>query len=75
MTFNLTVLNNGFAAPVSQRELKLIFVQEEKSVTLPVSGSNVNPQFWLGNGMEHTVNGMVKYHYQVTWTLAIGGYS
>ncbi len=60
MTFNLTVLNNGFAAPVSQRELKLILVQEDKRVTLPVSGSNVNPQFWLGNGTEHTVNGQVS---------------
>lgn len=60
MYFNLTVQNDGFSAPITQRTLKLVLSQGDTTVTLTVNGTNVNPQFWLGNGTEHAVNGQVQ---------------
>ncbi len=60
MTFDLKIRNDGFAAPMAQRTLELILMQtEHASVTLDVNGTNVNPQFWLGNGTVHTIGGRV----------------
>lgn len=73
MTFEVTVRNDGFAAPVTEHLLQLILVQGGRNLTLTMNGTHTDPRFWLANGTETTLNGTVLIpsdeQYNGTWSM------
>ena len=59
MNFQITLRNDGFAAPMNSALIQLVLQQESSRNILEINGTNINPRFWLGNGTEHTVSGRV----------------
>ena len=68
INFEISVRNDGFAAPVTKMVLHLVLQEHngESSYRFVISGSNTNPRFWFGNGTDHTVNGKVVLPNNVT---------
>ena len=73
MTFEVTVRNDGFTAPVTKHLLKLVLLQGDRNLTLKINGTNTDPQFWFANGTETTVKGTVLIpsdeQYNGTWNI------
>jgi len=59
MNFQITLRNDGFAAPMNSALIQLVLQQGSSRNFLEITGTNTNPRFWLGNGTEHTVSGRV----------------
>ena len=61
MSFEITLRNDGFAAPVTEMVLNLVLqdIGGLNSHSIQFNGQNTDPQFWLGNGTEHTLSGKV----------------
>ena len=59
MNIQITVKNDGFAAPMSTAPVELVLQQGNITHNLEINGTSIYPHFWLGNGTEHTIRGRV----------------
>ena len=61
INFDITLRNDGFAAPMTQMMLRLVLQEFGGNISrsFEFSGSNTDPRFWFGNGTEHLVSGMI----------------
>lgn len=53
MSFQVTVRNDGFAAPVTKMLLNLVLKKDSVEQRMKL---NTDVRFWLGNGTEHSMN-------------------
>ena len=60
MNFQITLRNDGFAAPMNSALIQLVLQQGSSWKILEINGTNINPRFWLGNGTEHTLSGRAQ---------------
>ena len=61
INFEVTLRNDGFAAPVTEMILHLVLQERDGDgmLSFEFSGSNTDPRFWFGNGTEHVVSGAI----------------
>lgn len=74
ISFEVTLRNDGFTAPVTEMVLSLV-LQEPGGNNLrsfEISGSNTDPRYWFGNETEHIVDGRITIPSDMgigTWNL------
>ena len=61
INFEITLRNDGFAAPMSEMVLRLVLQEPGGNISYEYefNGSNTDPRFWYGNGTEHIVSGAI----------------
>ena len=69
LNFQITLRNDGFAAPMNSALIQLVLQQGSSQKILEINGTNINPHFLLGNGTEHTLSGRA----QITNEMATNG--
>ena len=57
MTFEITIRNDGFAAPMTESVVKLVW---QKGTGQQFFRLTNDPRVWLGNGMEHVISGQMR---------------
>ena len=73
--FEITLRNDGFAAPVTEMVLRLVLqLGDSKLCSFEFNGSNTDPRFWFGNGTEYVVGGRIKIPSDMesgTWNVSL----
>ena len=58
--FDITLRNDGFAAPMTKMVLRLVLQLGGSNLSsFEFNGSNTDPHFWFGNGTEYIVSGRI----------------